>query len=207
MKPALTLSAVLLAFAAGRYELPQDEKKVPDAATPAKQDPMEAMKRWKATMKPSKAHEMLHRFVGKWDTVMKMSMGMAPAMESKGTAEYRWLAEGKWLFCESEGSMPMMGKVKAFSILGYDNFKQKYVWVQVDSLTTAMLHGEGMTSQSGSELFVYGPMDEPMTGEHDKPVKYVTRIKSADEHVVEVHDLAIGEQNTKVIETTYRRAK
>jgi hypothetical protein len=210
MKSAYLLPVLAIGFAAGRIDGPQDEKKVTPAAVPvekAQQDPMAAMKKWQATMRPSEAHQYLHQFLGKWDTVMKMSMGGpgSKPMESKGTAEYRWLVEGKWLICESDGSMPMMGKVKSFSILGYDNYKHKYVSVQVDSMTTAMLRSEGMAGPGGKDVFLYGPMDEPMTDEHDKPVKYVRRLLSPDEHVVEVHDLAIGETNTKVLEFVYRR--
>lgn len=54
-------------------------------------------------------------------------------------------------------------------------------------------------------LVSYGPMDEPLTGENDKPVKYVWRFPDAKTIVFELHDLAIGEPNTKVVEVTYRR--
>ena len=51
-------------------------------------------------------------------------------------------------------------------------------------------------------------MDEWLTGEHDKAVKYVFRIINDDKHVFEVHDLGIvdgDKENTKVIEITYTR--
>lgn len=217
MKSTAVLSAVLLAFAAGRYEAGPASASpfapVAEAAAapqdPAPQDPAAAMKKWMATMKPSENHKFLAQFVGKWETTTRLRMG-GPAdkpLETKGTAEYRWLVEGKWLLREAEGSMPMMGKVKSFTIFGYDNYKHKFVSTQVDSMTTAMLHAEGMLDQSGKTRFLYGPMDEPMTDEHDKPVKYATRVISADEHVEEVHDLAIGETGTLVIDVVYRRAK
>jgi hypothetical protein len=172
----------------------------------AMQDPKAAMERWMATMKPSSNHRYLHQFVGKWETSMKI-VGMGPETTTKGSAEYRWLVEGKWLFRESEGVMPGLGKVRAYSIFGFDNFKRKYVSMRVDSMSTAMLFSEGMLDATGKNCFTYGPMDEPMSGEHDKPVKYATRVLSADEHVEEVHDLAIGETQTKVIEVVYRRVK
>ena len=60
---------------------------------------------------------------------------------------------------------------------------------------------------TGKVLSLYGKMDEPMTGEHDKNVKYVSRMISADKHIFEVHDLAISEPNTKVVEVVYTRKK
>lgn len=215
MKLSAVLASVVLAYLAGRAELsPQDPPAPPKPAanTPmgeAMQDSAAAMKRWMDTMKPSKHHEYLHQFLGKWETTMRISMGGpgSKPLETKGTAEYRWLVEGKWLIREAEGSMPMMGKVRSFAIFGFDNYKKKYVTVQIDSMTTAMLVSEGMLDHTGKTRFTYGPMDEPMSGEHDKPVKYATRVISADEHVEEVHDLAIGETNTKVLETFYKRVK
>ena len=50
-------------------------------------------------------------------------------------------------------------------------------------------------------------LDEYLTGEHDKMVKSVFRFVSEDEMKLEVHDLPIGESNTKVVEITYTRAK
>ena len=49
-------------------------------------------------------------------------------------------------------------------------------------------------------------LDEYLTGEHDKMVKYVWRFSSKDKMVLEVHDLPIGENNTKVLEISYARA-
>ena len=50
-------------------------------------------------------------------------------------------------------------------------------------------------------------LDEYLTGEHDKMVKYAWRFLSPDEMVLEVHDLHIGEQDTMVLETRYRRVQ
>jgi hypothetical protein len=40
-----------------------------------------------------------------------------------------------------------------------------------------------------------GTMDDPMTGERNKKVKYVTRLVDADNHVFEMHDLSIKGRN------------
>jgi hypothetical protein len=66
---------------------------------------------------------------------------------------------------------------------------------------------EGTFDRSGKVLTMYGKMNEWMTGELGKTVKYVTRVVSKDKHVFEIHDLSIGEPNTKVIEVTYTRKK
>jgi len=58
---------------------------------------------------------------------------------------------------------------------------------------------------NGKVLLTYGTIDEYLTGEHDKMVKYVWRFLSEEKIVLEIHDLAIGEFNTKVVEITYVR--
>jgi hypothetical protein len=52
---------------------------------------------------------------------------------------------------------------------------------------------------------LYGTLDEYLTGEHDKIMKYVWRLQSASRIVLEVHDLAIGDNNTRVLEMASRR--
>jgi hypothetical protein len=92
-------------------------------------------------------------------------------------------------------------------IMGYDNFKMSYVTSMVSTFDTAMLHSEGDLAQDGNTLITYGTLDEYLTGEHDKMVKYVWRLVSDDKVVMEVHDLPIGETNTKVIEVVSTRKK
>ena len=166
----------------------------------------EGMKKWMETCKVGPQHQKLAKLVGKWDTEFVM-YGMGPTPEkSPGTAEFSWLFDGRWLQQNWSGSMMGM-PVSGHSIVGYDNFKQKYTSVWVNSMDTQMLTAEGNFDQSGNALITYGQMDEPMTGENDKMVKYVTRFEGDDKLVFEIHDLAIGEANTKVIEVTYTRKK
>jgi hypothetical protein len=155
--------------------------------------------------KPGKHHKELERFVGSWTTETQMFMGGQATKATKGEAEFSWLMPGRWLKGSWKGELPMLGPVEGFTLLGYDNFKQSFVSTQVTSMDTAMLHLEGDMDPSGKALLVYGTLDEYLTGEHDKMVKYVWRFVSADKIVAEVHDLPIGEEHTKVIEVTYER--
>jgi hypothetical protein len=70
-----------------------------------------------------------------------------------------------------------------------------------------MRQSEGDMDPSGKVLITYGTLDEYLTGEHDKMVKYVWRFDSDDKIVLEIHDLPIGEKNTKVLEIVSTRAK
>ncbi len=48
-------------------------------------------------------------------------------------------------------------------------------------------------------------MDEPMTGEVAKPFRMVYRITGDNTFVFEIHDSALGEGNTLVVEVSYTR--
>ena len=129
-------------------------------------------------------------------------MAGKPTPPEKGTAEFSWLMPGRWLKQESNGTI--MGQpMKTFMLLGYDNFKMSYVSTQVSNLDTAMTHAEGDMDPGGKALLMYGTLDEYTTGEHDKMVRYIWRFPSADRMILEIHDLPIGENNTKVIEVVY----
>ncbi len=182
---ALAMTGVL--FARG----PQDP---PDMAKE-----MAKMKKW---MEPGKNHEVLKRFVGSWTTETVM-MGAPPV---KGTAECDWLMEGRWIRLDAKSTL--FGKpFHSFSILGYDNFKKSFVATTVSSFDTAMIRTEGDMDQSGKSMISYGTLDEYMTGEHDKAIKVAWRFHSDDRIVMEVHDLPIGETNSKVFEIAYTRKK
>jgi len=81
------------------------------------------------------------------------------------------------------------------------------VQTSVTDFDTAMNRMEGDMDPSGKSLLLYGTLDEYLTGEHDKMVKYVYRFDSADRITLEVHDLPIGEHNTKVVEWIFERVK
>jgi hypothetical protein len=201
------LLATLATIAAASAVMQNQDKKSERFTHPMSKDPDGGMARWMQTMKPGPAHERLRELLGTYEVTMRMSMGPGqPTMESKGTDEITWFAEGKWL--QSNWSIEMMGQpTKGLSVLGYDNFKERYVWWKVDSMQTCVQSAFGHFDQSGDNLILWGTIDEPMTPEQDKQVKYVYRGFGQDKFVIEVHDMMIGEANTKVLEFEYARKK
>ncbi|MCI0650642.1 MAG: DUF1579 domain-containing protein [Planctomycetes bacterium] len=175
---------------------------------PSPQEQQEMMKRWMEAATPGDKHKKLAAFIGKWNVTYRIWMGGsgAPPSESKGTTEFKWLLPDRFVSYEGTGSMMGM-PVTSFGILGYDNFKHKYVTCGVDSMNTHMLMAYGDFDRTGTDLVTYGPMDEPTTGEHDKTVKYAYRFKGKDKFVLEVYDLVIHETDSKVVEMEYTRAK
>jgi len=161
---------------------------------------VEAAKKW---TDPSAAHKKLERFVGKWD--VSTTMGGAPVGKQK--AEYTSIFGGRFVKCELKGKFWIKPDYESLYLMGYDNFKQAFVQTSIDNMNTMMLEAQGKLDQSGNTMIFYGKMDEYLTGEVGKEVKYIYRWKDDDHFTIEVHDLAIGESNTLVIEMQYTRAK
>lgn len=179
---------------------------VPQEAKPEQADYASMMAKAKKFIEPGKNHEILKRFIGKWDTELRFFMGDQATPPERGTSECSWLMEGRWVKWEATGKM--MGRpTRIFTIMGYDNFKMSFVATTVSSMDTAMNRTEGDMDPGGKLLISYGTIDEYLTGEHDKMVKTVWRFESDDKIVMEIHDLPIGEKNTKVLEFTYTRQK
>ena len=161
------------------------------------QDMMAMMQKMGA---PGDNHKMLEYFVGDWDATIHMH-GMP---DSQGSAKTHSLYDGRFIAQEFSGDMMGM-PMEGVQVFGFDNYKNKFRAVWIDSVSTTMLVSEGLLDQTGKQLTMYGEMDEYMTGEHDKMVKYIYRIIDEDSYVFEIHDLGIVPGDTKVMAITYNR--
>jgi len=177
----------------------------------------EVMKAWLALGTPGEHHKRLDPLVGSWDIVVKSwnAGPEGPPTESKGTARTRWLYEGRYLLEEVKSEVvmpdPASGKNQTIpfegqGITGYDNYKNLYVGIWIDSLSTQIQISKGGMDPEGRTLTMYGDMDEPTLGVHGRTVKFVTRIEGKDKHTFAMYDLHAGE-NYKVMEITYTRKK
>ena len=191
-----------LALSIGRTDA---QDKANSDAKPAA-DMQEMMKKWMEVATPGEGHKLLEQFVGKWDTVTRMwweGPGKPPT-ETKGSAEAKWVLDGRFLLEEASGQMMGM-PYKSINYLGFDNYKKKYVVSYLDSMGTAMYTGEGKFDPSNKVMTLFGKMDDCMIGERDKPVKYVTRIISKDKHVFEIYDEVGSPNEYKAVEIIYTR--
>jgi len=177
-------------------------------AHPLPKDADGGMARWIATCKPGAPHERLKELLGSYDIVTRIWMAPGqPPMELKAAGEFSWLAEGKWIELKWAGTMMNGKEGNGLWVLGYDNFKERYVATMIDSMQTCMNAASGHFDASGDNLILWGTVDEPMTPEQDKTVKYVYRGFGKDAFTFEIHDMMIGESNTKVVELGFTRKK
>lgn len=193
---ALTLLAP--AAVAVAEDKPAAKDKAPSAAE------VEMMKKWEAAATPGAEHKTLEPLVGEWNIVSKMWMAPdALPMETKAKCTTRWILGGRFAQDDFEGEF--MGKpMQGLGLTGYDNLKKKYTGLWIDSGGTAMFTSTGKASKDGKTFTFTGRMDDPMTGEKNKPLKYTIKIESKDRHVFEMFDLS-GGKNVRMIEMVYTR--
>jgi hypothetical protein len=162
------------------------------------------MEEWAKYATPTDMHKHLEKMVGKWSTVTKMWMDpAAPAMESKGMAEYNMTLGGRWLQMRYTGDM--MGQpFEGMGMTGYDIFNKNYVSTWTDNMSTGMMSSKGNANADGTEITMSGTTDEPVTGEKNKKFREVIKITSPDAFTLEMYDTVKGKE-VRVMEITHTR--
>ncbi len=167
-------------------------------------DEAASMEAWAEAATTGPAHAWLGHLVGTWKTSMSINMGPEP-MLSEGTAEIKWLLEGRFLIQEFHGDMMGM-PMDGFGISGFDNLKRQYVGTWVDSMGTAITTMMGSLDPSAKILTQIATMDEPTTGEHGKAYMYITTLVDEDHFRFEAREILYGDPFT-VFTIEYTRAE
>lgn len=197
----LAVAGALFAYSARSEDKPGAvETKAKEAVLSAE----EMMKKAEAAGRPGPAHKVLDALVGDWDIDGRCWMAPdGPPTETKGSAKVRWVLSGRFVQEDFKGEF--MGKpFHGLGLTGYDNMKKKYVGSWIDDMSTGMFVTEGTADTAGKLFTFHGKMDDPITGQQNKPFKFVVRILDPNKHTFEMHDLTLGEKS-KTMEMTYTR--
>jgi hypothetical protein len=179
--------------------LAADQKKQP---TPEEMQKM--MEAWQKIAAPGAQHATLSEMAGNWTYHMTMhGIGDKP-MEMDGTANSEMIFDGRFLSMKSHGTMMDM-PFEGMGTMGYDNFRGEYQMTWMDNMGTMTAFTRGKTGSDPKVITLTGKMDEPTTGEKDKDVKYVWRIKDHDHHSMEAYDLVGTPQEFKAMEIAFTR--
>ncbi len=170
---------------------------------------------WMKSIQPGKQHEFLKQFVGEWTTTTRMFMAPgAPPMEVQGTASLSMIHGERFLKQDFAGNMAMPGpdgKVvtvpwTGLGVTGYDNNRKLFSFSWTDSMSTGIILGSGALSKDGKTITCFGQMDEPMTGEMGKAVRFTTRAVANDTWTFQIDEVVYGDP-FKVVEVEYKRKK
>lgn len=175
--------------------------------TMPKMDPqMEAMMAEMAKFAaPGPEHKWLDPLVGKWTMSNKSWMAPGDPHVSDGTAEYTWILGGRFMTYAAKGLMwgqPFEG----FELIGYDRRAKNYSAIWVDNTSTALYTISSGSYDEATKTFTFNAEWPNPMGEGKTPYKMTTKILGPDSHVFTMYDVSGGNE-TKMMETTYTRAK
>jgi len=197
----LIAASALLINSAVAQDKPASQNKKADASEP---DQEAMMKKWMEIATPGPQHKGLESFVGEWEVASKWWMAPgAPPTASKGASKVHSILGGRYVQEEHTGEMMGM-PFNGIGITGYDNFKKKYVSFWIDNTGTGMYTSEGTADAAGKVFTFEGKMDDPMTGEKDKTIKFILTIVGANQRRFEMHEPAKG-KDSKIGEMIYTR--
>jgi hypothetical protein len=166
----------------------------------------EMMKMMEKLATPGPQHAQLAKAVGKWNQACtSWEPGVTEPEVSASASEIKSILGGRFVLETMKGTMNWGGGPKPFEgvgIHGYDNAKQKYFYLWLDSMGTGYMIGEGDADASG-KVITY--MSECDMGMGPMKVKSIARHTSDDENVFEMY-MQQGDEWFKNMEINATRA-
>jgi hypothetical protein len=203
-------AAVVLTAAFATQDKGKDAKPKPasapaaGAAAPAMDPAM--MAKWTAFMTPGPEHKVLDACVGKWTSHIKMWMDpAAPAMESEGTAEGKWIMGGRYL--QEDFKSTMMGMpFEGMGLTGFDNIKKAYVGSWIDNMGTGVTTMEGAYDAAKKTISCTSQCPDPTMTKYVSS-RMVSTLVDANSHKLEMYGPDKSGKEFRCMEITYTRAK
>jgi len=180
----LTLSLLALPAVYASIESEEGSKQL-TKEMPKEGGPDEAMMaQWQAYMTPGENHRNLDKFVGNWNHKVQIWMSKdAKPEESMGISEVKWILGGKFLQHETKGDyngQPFEG----LGIIGFDNIRNEYNSVWLDSMGTGMMQANGQFNAGTLEFTESGEFSCPITND-TKLYRGVTKFADDDNYTYE----------------------
>ena len=165
------------------------------------------MAKWNEIKTPGEPHKKFAEVAGKWTATAKFWMDpAAPPSESQGTAEFKTIFGGRYLVQEYTGDW--MGETfHGMGITGFDNFRQEYVDLWFDDMSTGIYVSHGTADSSGKVVTAKGMMDDPMSGRKDVPTRSVATTIDKDTQTMEMYTADPLGKEFKSMEIVYKRQK
>ncbi len=156
-------------------------------------------------MSPGPMHQYLEPLVGSWELTTKYRMTPEqPWLESTAQAEREWILDGR--FVKETVDAEFMGQpFHGIGFFGYDNVREQYCSMWIDSMVTGIMTAAGSSSDGGKTISFEGTNANPMTGEKDAWFRHVMRVVSDDENVFEMYAKDPSGKEFKTMEITATR--
>jgi len=172
-----------------------------EAKTPP--SPADVLKLLADSGKPGPEHQKLQPLVGNWKFTVKLwtDPSQSPA-ELKGTAERKWIMDGRFVQETVKGEFN--GKsFEGLGLIGYHAGEKKFSTVRACGLCGTISHGYSTFDSTGNKLVYTTEECCPLSGEKIKDRDEVI-IESTDRIVTNIYKTIDGKE-AKVMEIVYSR--
>ena len=179
----------------------------PQGAKPSAEDMQKMMAEYQKLGAPGPEHQKLATLAGEWTNASKMWMepNGQPLETPPGTHKGKMILGGRFLRFTETGKMMPGQPMEGIGMLGYDKTKQQYTLLWIDNSGTSMYTAAGTADADGKTITLQGTVDNPMTHEKNKPVKYIYHFESPSKVVFEMWDSQANGEFYKSMETTYTK--
>ncbi len=154
---------------------------------------------------PGPPHQRLNGFAGRWNAEFQFwTDENVPPVVSKGKSQQKWILGGRFLQQDFKGELfgqPFNG----MGLIGYDQTKQQYTAMWVDSSMTAITTTTGTLSKDGKTLTFVGEHIDSNTGKPTK-TRDITRIFDSNKHTLEMFEVSADGKEHKLFMITFTRA-
>src|SRR5262245_22818450 len=140
----------------------------------------EQMEAWNKVASPGPAHEVFKAVVG--DFKADVTIFMPDPHKSTGIMRNRLVLGGRYVENRYEGDG---GCVAGVGFMGYDNSKQKYTGLWMDTMSTMIMASQGSIDASGKVITMTAEVDCPSHGGKHLS-RNVTTIIDNDRHTYEM---------------------
>lgn len=165
------------------------------------------MAKFKEAGTPAAGHEKLQSLVGEWKTTTMtwMKPGDKP-QKSEGSSSIEWILDGRFLQQNFKGEWAGQG-FEGLGILGYDNVKQEYVSVWLDSMHTGIAEATGSYSEQSKSLNDEGVASCPISPTKTRNYRSEWKVLNKDKTVFTMYMKDEQGKEFKSMEIAYKRVK
>ncbi len=166
-------------------------------------DPQAMMDLYTKLAAPGEPHKLFASLAGSWTTQSKEWMEPGkPPVESTGVAEMKMLLDGRFLQQKFSGNM--MGQpYSGIGISAYDNIRERYVSIWMDTMSTGIFTMEGTASADGRTITLTGQHAEPGGGQMTH--RAIWKIIDSNTQTFDMYGAHHGGEEMKMMEITYTR--
>ncbi len=159
------------------------------------------MDSWMKMAAPGEHHKKLDQLAGTWNLSIKYPQ--EDSGESKGTAEFKWAMEGRFLVETSRTDMGGM-TFEWMGWHGYDNQKKQYVSAWVDNFGSGIDTMAGQYDDANRTLVYTGEVDDPATG-GKQTVKWIMTLENRNKFTTKMLEGVGNGKEKTVMEITATR--